>query len=305
VAVEKRFTYDEVTYWLSVEGKVFPTKGAGEMGGGSDWQGEPLDDKTQFPFGWTLPEKVKVWADASMKGKPLEVLAPRTRVAIVEETGAGRKRMLRIADGKWVRAAEVDEVRKIARPTGITDATQWFDVDLGEQVLVAYEGDKPVFATLTSSGRAIPTPRGNYPVWAQVSSISMKSQPYEDKAYFVNKVPWVLFFQAHNAIHGAYWHDRFGVSKSHGCLNVSPLDAKRLFEWVQPPVPAGWTGYRSENLLKSPTVHVRNSHEKIELVQERPIGPPDKELEAQKLEDAEERRAQAAQTTTAPAGMQP
>src|SRR5439155_25370459 len=201
-------------------------------------------------------------------------------------------------------AAEVDEVRKIARPAGLTDATQWIDVDLGEQVLVAYEGNRPVFATLTSSGRAIPTPRGNYPIWAQVSSISMKSQPYEDKAYFVNKVPWALFFQAHNAIHGAYWHDRFGVSKSHGCVNVSPLDARHLFEWVSPALPSGWTGYRTENLLTSPTVHIRNSREKVELVQERPIGPPDKELEAQKLEDAEERRASAAQAA-APEGMQP
>jgi hypothetical protein len=76
---------------------------------------------------------------------------------------------------------------------------------------------------------------------------------------------------------------------------------------MTPSLPGGWTGYRTEDLLKSPTVHVRNSHQKVELVQERPIGPPDKELEAQKLEDAEERRAAAAATTpaaTAP-GMQP
>jgi len=144
-----------------------------------------------------------------------------------------------------------------------------------------------------------------------VSSISMKSQPYEDKAYFVNKVPWVLFFQAHNAIHGAYWHDRFGVTKSHGCVNVAPLDARHLFEWLVPPLPAGWSGYRAPDLLASPTVHVRNSHQKKELVQERPIGPPDRELEAMKLEEAEERRAAAPaspppSTTVAPAtGMKP
>ena len=72
---------------------------------------------------------------------------------------------------------------------------------------------------------------------------------------------------------------------------MAPLDARHLFEWLSPVLPAAWTGYRAPNLLDSPTVHVRNSHEKVELVQERPIGPPDKELEAQKLEDAEARRA--------------
>src|SRR5262249_60634975 len=126
-------------------------------------------------------------------------------------------------------------------------------VDRGERVVVRYEGEKPVYATLTSSGRAIPTPRGNYPVWAKVTSISMKSQPYEDKAYFVNKVPWVLFFQAHNAVHGAYWHDRFGVSKSHGCVNVSPLDAQHLFEWLGPGLPPRWTGDRFSNPPAAPT----------------------------------------------------
>src|SRR5262249_31104161 len=157
----------------------------------------------------------------------------------VEEAGEARSRMLRIGEHRWVKAGEVNEARRSARPEGITAAQQWIDVDLGEQVLVAYDGDRPVYVTLTSSGRAIPTPRGNYPVWAKVSAISMKSQPYEDKAYFVNKVPWVLFFQAHNAIHGAYWHDRFGVTKSHGCVNVSPLDARHLFEWLQPELPPG------------------------------------------------------------------
>ena len=305
VAVDHRAAVDGVPHWVSVEGKVFPTKGTGELQIVSAWQGEPLDDKTVFPFGWINPDQAKVYAAPDVKQKPIETMARRTRVVIAEESGEGAKRMLRIADGKWVRAADVNEVRKLARPPGITEAAQWIDVDLGEQVLVAYEGDKPVFATLTSSGRAIPTPRGNYPVWAKVSAISMKSQAYEDKAYFVNKVPWVLFFQAHNAIHGAYWHDRFGVTKSHGCVNVSPLDARHLFEWLKPVLPPGWTGYRSENLLQSPTVHVRNSHAKVELVQDRPIGPPDKELEAQKMEEAEERRAAAATVAPAATGMSP
>jgi lipoprotein-anchoring transpeptidase ErfK/SrfK len=306
VAIAKNIKIDGVPHYVSVEGKVMPVKGSYPLQGGSEWQGEALDDKTVFPFGWVTAE-AKVYDEPSTKKRTTETMPRRTRVTILEEQGEGGRRMLRVADGKWVRAADVNEVRKIPRPDGITAAKQWIDVDLGEQILVAYEEDKPVYATLTSSGRAIPTPRGNYPIWAKATSISMKSQPYEDKAYFVNKVPWVLFFQAHNAIHGAYWHDRFGVTKSHGCVNVSPLDARHLFEWALPPLPAGWSGYRSPDLLASATVHVRNSHLKKELIQERPIGPPDKDLEAQKMEEAEERRAAAPAPTptTAPEGMKP
>jgi hypothetical protein len=331
VAVQKTLKLSGAQYYVSVEGKVLPVEGTHSLDAKvSAWRGEVLDDKTVFPFGWVTPETAKVYAVPDPRTKPIETLPRRTRVVIAEEQGKGGRRMLRIADApgagpgdgqadaqgqgqspaRWVRAADVNEVRRLPRPEGISPAAQWIDVDLGEQVLVAYMGEQPVYATLTSSGRAIPTPRGNYPVWAKVSVISMKSQPYEDKPYFVNKVPWVLFFQAHNAIHGAYWHDRFGVSKSHGCVNVSPLDARYLFEWLTPGLPSGWTGVRPPDLMASPTVHVRNSHQKVELLQERPIGPPDKELEALKLEEAETRRAAegaaaATPATEAPTGMQP
>ena len=47
------------------------------------------------------------------------------------------------------------------------------------------------------------------------------------------------------ALHAAYWHDRFGEPKSGGCVNLSPRDAKWLFEWTEPSVPAAWHGVRS------------------------------------------------------------
>jgi lipoprotein-anchoring transpeptidase ErfK/SrfK len=195
----------------------------------------------------------------------------------------------------WISADVVNEARLLEHPKTVPpEIKKWIDIDLGEQVLVVYENDKPIFATLISSGRAIATPMGTYPVWAKVSAITMKNQPYEDKEYFVNKVPWSTFFQWHNAIHGAYWHDRFGVTKSHGCVNVAPLDARRVFEWVDPPLPPGWTGLRPIDLLSSPYVVTRNSHMKRQFRQDRPIGPPDRQLEAQRLEEADAARAAAA-----------
>jgi hypothetical protein len=185
-------------------------------------------------------------------------------------------------------------VRQRAAPAGINPVGAWIDVDLGEQVLVAYKGERPVYATLVSSGAAVPTPMGNYPLWAKVSAITMKSQPYDDRNYFVNKVPWALFFQAHNAIHGAYWHDRFGGRKSHGCVNVAPLDARALFELMPPALPPGWTAIRPLDLRESVTIHVHNSAAKRDFKQDRPIGPPDRDDEAERLDAAERRRAEQA-----------
>jgi lipoprotein-anchoring transpeptidase ErfK/SrfK len=324
IAVDKPYKWEDQQYWISVEGKVLPQKGTGQMGGGSEWHGVAIEDGLEKLFGWVTPDTLGVYetpppAGAKTPKAPLTI-ARRARVEIAEEQTVGKKRWLRVtatppaadAAGQpstvtgWVSADGVNEVRKLERPSTVSaSADKWIDVDLGEQVLVAYENDKPVFATLISSGRAIATPMGTYPVWAKASAITMKNQPYEDKGYFVNKVPWSTFFQWHNAIHGAYWHDRFGVPKSHGCVNVSPLDAKHIFDWVTPAMPPGWSGWRPLDLLSSPTVVVRNSKAKSQFRQDRPIGPPDRELETQRLADAETRRASEAAAAEAAASAPP
>ena len=196
----------------------------------------------------------------------------------------------------WISADAVNEVRLLEHPKTVpADITKWIDVDLGEQVLVTYENDKPTFATLVSSGRAIATPMGTYPVWAKVSAITMKNQPYEDKEYYVNKVPWSTFFQWHNAIHGAYWHDRFGVVevarlRQRGAARRAPrlrVGRRRRCRRAGP-------GCVRSSCCKSPYVVVRNSHMKKQFRQDRPIGPPDRGLEAQRLEEADAARAAAA-----------
>ena len=55
-------------------------------------------------------------------------------------------------------------------------------------------------------------------------------------------VPYVQYFENGYALHGAYWHDRFGQPKSHGCVNLAPEDARRLFFWTEPQIPPGWHG---------------------------------------------------------------
>jgi len=55
-------------------------------------------------------------------------------------------------------------------------------------------------------------------------------------------VPYIQYFAAGYAIHGAYWHDVFGIPRSHGCVNLAPIDARLVFRWTDPPVPDGWHG---------------------------------------------------------------
>jgi hypothetical protein len=62
----------------------------------------------------------------------------------------------------------------------------------------------------------------------------------------LREVPYVMYFDKEGyALHGAYWHDRFGMPKSHGCINLAPEDARRIFHWTLPALPAGWHGVLS------------------------------------------------------------
>jgi hypothetical protein len=282
-------TFEDKRYHITVDGKVLPTETTFQLKSYSEWQGVPLGPDQQ-PFAWVTPKSAKVFDQP--KGTVVEQLARRTRVDVLEELLDGKVRWIRIGDARWMRADQLNEVRKMSRPEGTGSDERWIDIDLGEQVVVAYIRDQPVFATLTSSGRPPNrTPRGNYPVWGRASAVTMKSQAYDDKPYYVNRVPWVVFFQAHNALHAAYWHDRFGTVKSHGCANLAPKDARYLFEWLEPRMPPGWTGLRNWDLTPAPVVHVRDSSRAKPFVQERNIGPPDKEDEAKRLEEAIARRA--------------
>jgi hypothetical protein len=301
----------EDSYYVAIDGRVVPIHGTFSLKNLSEWQGVEINDQTHLPFGWVTPRNGTVY-DAPGGTKLSDTVARRTRVDILEEQLIGRTRWLRIGEARWMKADHVNEVRKIDRPASTMANRQWFDVDLGEQVVVAYRDDKPQYATLTSSGREPNhTPRGDYPIWGKVTAITMKSQEYDDKAYYVDRVPWVMFFQAHNALHGAYWHDVFGVTKSHGCANLAPRDARYLFEWLEPKLPAGWTAVRAWDLTQAPVAHVHNSSKTRDIFQERNIGPPDKEDEAARLEVALARREakaleeQQAAAAAAAAGVAP
>ena len=68
------------------------------------------------------------------------------------------------------------------------------------------------------------------------------------------EVQFVQNFHGPHALHGAYWHDAWGEQKSGGCINLAPIDAKRVFDWSEPKLPEGWYGIRSVPEAGSATV---------------------------------------------------
>ena len=132
-------------------------------------------------------------------------------------------------------------------PGWATKGRKWIDVSILRQTLVAYEGMRPVFATMVSTGvdglgdpkETHSTVLGAFVIHTKHVTATMDSDA-EGDVYDLRDVPYVQYFTEGYALHAAYWHDSFGTPRSHGCINLSPIDASWLFAWTDPEVPKGW-----------------------------------------------------------------
>jgi hypothetical protein len=141
----------------------------------------------------------------------------------------------------WISSGDIRRFVPVAPPEPVLGGQVTIDVDLDEQVLSVWIEDAPVFVTLISSGKPNDrTPPGLDRVETKRAYGKMQSLPDAAEPYFVEAVPWVVYFDGRYALHAAYWHDMFGHVMSHGCVNLSPRDAKFVFELASPRLPDGW-----------------------------------------------------------------
>lgn len=107
-------------------------------------------------------------------------------------------------------------------------------VDIGKQILYAWEGGQIVHETKVSTGmRYTPTVKGSFKVKWKVPLQDMKGSYPPYPPYKIKNVPHVMYFYGAYAIHGTYWHNKFGTRASHGCVNVPVTSAEWLFNWAQ------------------------------------------------------------------------
>jgi hypothetical protein len=178
-----------------------------------------------------------------------------------EEAVEGKRTFLATKEADvWVAADEAAVVRKVEQPPAQIRQRKegrrtWLDVSVLGGTLVAYENDRAVFATMISPGRGgIPekgkdpldtasTPTGTFRVDGKFVTATMVSSTNDLLVH--TEVQYVQNFHGPHALHGAYWHDVWGEKKSGGCINLAPIDARRMFHWTEPTVPPDWYGLRS------------------------------------------------------------
>lgn len=113
-------------------------------------------------------------------------------------------------------------------------------VDLSTQTLKAYEGENLIYSFPVSTGKWHPTPTGDFRIWVKLRYAHMEGGEGADY-YNLYNVPYTMFFYSDQvpksmgfSLHGAYWHNNFGHPMSHGCVNIRPEDAAKLYDWASP-----------------------------------------------------------------------
>lgn len=133
-----------------------------------------------------------------------------------------------------------EENSQVLGTTNVTGEEKWIEIDLGKQWLKAYEGSRVVMEYAISSGKWAPTPKGTFNIWYKTRAQSMVGGNKAIGTYYnLPNVPHNLFFYQGYAIHGAYWHNNFGHTMSHGCVNEPLAEAAKIFDWAGPVLPSG------------------------------------------------------------------
>lgn len=124
---------------------------------------------------------------------------------------------------------------------------KWIEIDINHQTLSCYEGGSEVYFCRVSTGALYDyqgnrvdnweTPLGQHTITRKYISLQM-SGGTTGAGYDLPGIGFSSIFATGGvAIHSTFWHNNYGDTMSHGCVNVSPDDARWIFRWTRPAVP--------------------------------------------------------------------
>lgn len=232
VTVQGKATYDGQDYYQINTGEYVLAQVL-DFYQPSSFQGVAPAEQPQGPFAWVLTSVQPSRTPAGEADTEAPVYRRYQLVQILSTEQIGDQVWYAIGPDQWINQVAVGKVTPSAAPEGVAPGEKWIDVDLFEQTLAAYEGERLVYATLVSSGlRGWDTPTGLNRVWLKVAAGKMSGAEGRPDYYFLEDVPWTMYFNKDVALHTAYWHDGFGYKHSHGCVNLPLRDAQWLFQWA-------------------------------------------------------------------------
>jgi hypothetical protein len=234
-----------------------------EAAQGSSFVGAHLTDELALPLAYVLRRGVRKWKMKDGTAIKTEELPYHTRLELT-----GRYRTVQgnqfwaTENDEWVRHKDVTILRKRHEfPEFATGEQKWVDISIVTGAAIAYEGKKPVFATLVSVGRdrlgdpqaTASTERGTFRVVQK--QITQRSADSPDTP--LHDAPWALKLESGDWLYASPNHDRFGIEHTDGNVELSPKDGHFLWNWSAPTIPKGWHGLVVEPAQETTIVQIR------------------------------------------------
>ena len=223
-------------YYMLQAGGWIPGKGS-RIGEYSVFQGLEFRSTPHNSFAWPLPfyiDSIPVRiAPGYNTPQTDKLLYPYVDIVQVYATqSADGVDWNMIGPNQWVEARILATVTPNTTPPEGVTTNRWIDVDLAEQTLTVYDNNQLVFATVIATGlEPFWTRPGLFQIYQKKETETMRNNDPTDY-YYLDNVPWTMYFDKARALHGAYWRTRFGYPQSHGCINLSVGDSHWLFNWA-------------------------------------------------------------------------
>lgn len=224
-----------------VNGNAFVMLKSGEWmraspSGYSYFQGLQFSKTPSNSFGWVIDHIHARQAPSWNAPEVGELIAQNSVVQIYKEVEAEDMQWFMIGPDQWVPYLKSRKVTVDTNPPAGVTGDRWITVDLYNQTVTVYDQRKLVFATLIASGgEPFFTRPGLFKIYEKkpLETMSGAFEVGKTDYYYLEDVPWTMYFDQARALHGAYWRPWFGVPGTHGCVNLSIGDSAWLFDWAK------------------------------------------------------------------------
>jgi hypothetical protein len=186
------------------------------------------------PFGWVLDYVQGRTAPGLNSPLAERFFDVHEIVHVYDFAEANGLRWFRVGPDLWLDSRQAKLVLPSSTPPEGVDGDRWIDINLQEQTIAVYDKNQLVFATLIATGLpGVWTRPGLFQIYEKHESTLMRGAFTADRSdfYWLEDVPWTMYFDEARALHGAYWRHRLGFEQSHGCVNLSVGDSHWLFNW--------------------------------------------------------------------------
>ena len=233
VVYSQRLDTERGTYFLLPSGAYMPGDGS-TVSIPTLFPGVEVHATPRNAFGWVFnPTPIRREPNELGYNAPIGELKLNDIVQIYSMQRIEGTDWYLIGPDQWAVGRDIAAVTPdTTPPAGVTN-NRWIDVNLAEQTLAVYDQGQMVFATVIATGaEPLFTRPGLFQIYQKKDLETMQGERGTPEFYYLENVPWTMYFDKARALHGAYWRAKMGYAQSHGCVNLTPGDAHWLYNWA-------------------------------------------------------------------------